>query len=302
MLRAKMRCIGVLCLSPLGLVACGTDEQIADHASLPCEASVRIEFRPDAPAPGEEAYVCFGFDAGLLEGRPISAIRWSPPAGGGVSVHHATLFATREGTADGPTTCDAMPADAVGLHVFAPGGTPLELPPDVGLELPTGTIRLLVEAHVLRTDASAPEAASAEICTLAEPPAKLAAWIGVSAPVPAIRPHHEETSIARCTLEAPFRLLATWPHMHRVGKAFHGSVLRRDSTRTRLIDVEPWAFEKQRTYPIDVQVEAGDAIETHCIWQNPGDEYVLPGILSSNEMCNQGLIGWPADAARCKTE
>jgi len=195
-----------------------------------------------------------------------------------------------------------MPADAVGLHVFAPGGTPLRLEPGVGLELPSGTRRLLVEAHALRTATSAPEPTSAEICTLAEPPARLAALLGVTAPVPAIRPRHEEQSIGRCRLEAPFRLISTWPHMHRVGKAFHGSVLRLDGSRTPLVDIARWDFESQRTYPLDLQAGAGEVLETGCIWQNPGDEYVLPGILSSNEMCNQVLIGWPAEAARCAVE
>jgi hypothetical protein len=289
-------------LSTALLGACGTDEKLAEEQPVICESSVRIAFVADAPAPGEEAYVCFGFDAGLLEGRPISGIRWFPPAGGGVSLHHATLFATREDAPDGPAPCASMPADAVALHVFAPGGIPLGLKPGIGVELPSGTRRLLVEAHALRLVASAPESASAEICTLAEPPAHLAAWLGVTAPVPAIRPRHEEQSIGRCRLEAPLRLISTWPHMHRVGKAFHGSLLRLDGSRTPLIDVAPWDFEKQRTYPLDVQAGAGEVVETRCIWQNPGDEYVLPGILTSNEMCNQGLLGWPAEAARCAVE
>src|SRR6185295_8159069 len=124
-----LRCLAFILLSSAALGACGTDEALSEEQPFVCESSVRIEFLPDAPAPGQESYVCFGFDAALLEGKTISGIRWFPPAGGGVSLHHATLFATAEDVVEGPSPCDAMPADAVGLHVFAPGGTPLRLEP-----------------------------------------------------------------------------------------------------------------------------------------------------------------------------
>ena len=44
--------------------------------------------------------------------------------GGAIALHHATLVATAEDYPDGPIDCGAMPKDAVGLHVWAPGGPP----------------------------------------------------------------------------------------------------------------------------------------------------------------------------------
>jgi hypothetical protein len=264
-----------------------------------CDAPVVLEIQPSVEPGVDEAYLCFGFDVGLLEGRSLRGIRWTPPKAGGIVLHHASLIATAEQYPDGPQPCGAMPADAVGLHVWAPGGTPLDLGADVGLVLPQDVRRLIVEAHVLRTSDAPPQPARAELCVHTTDPPQHAAWLGVQAPVPAIRPHYRETATGSCDLDAAFEIISCWPHMHRIGKEFHGAVLRADGSRTPLIDLTTWDFDAQRTYPLSVPVIAGDAIETQCIWENPTDEYVLPGRYTSNEMCNLGILGIPAEAVHC---
>ena len=87
--------------------------------------------------------------------------------------------------------------------------------------------------------------------------------------------------------------------MHLVGSEFHGALLRGDQ-RLPIVDLAEWDFTHQRTYPVDLQAKAGDLLETTCVWTNPTPEYVLPGIYTENEMCTFGLIGWPAEAARCE--
>ena len=294
MSRRRLVAIALCAATP----CCGSDERIVEPGA-PCDI-VTLELTPD-PGDAGEAYQCFGFDAAELGGRAIRWLRWTPPDGGGVTLHHATLIATSEARPAGPAAFGAMPADAVNLHVGAPGGTPLEMPPGVGLALPEGATHLLVEAHALRLGTGPARAAHAEICVLRDPPERFAAWIGVSAPVPAIRPHHVETSTRSCTLAQAFDLVSTWPHMHRVGREFHGTVVRADGSREPLIDLADWNFDAQRTYPVRAHLDPGDAIETTCVWQNPGSEYVLPGRYTTNEMCNQGIIGWPSESAHCAT-
>jgi len=87
--------------------------------------------------------------------------------------------------------------------------------------------------------------------------------------------------------------------MHQVGSEFHGALLR-GSERLPIVDVGRWDFTHQRTYDVDIQAEAGDLLETTCVWDNPTSEYVLPGLFTANEMCTFGLIGYPAEAARCE--
>jgi hypothetical protein len=154
---------------------------------------------------------------------------------------------------------------------------------------------------MFRASAAAAKASAASLCSWSEAPTKLAGRFALGAPVPAIRPHTRETSSARCRFGSPVHLLYSWPHMHRVGKEFHSALLR-GSERISVLDVSSWDFTRQLTYTTELDVEAGDEIETTCTWQNDGDAYVLPGLFSDNEMCTYGLTAWPADAAYCNPE
>ncbi len=264
------------------------------------EPEAVLAFLADVPAPGDEAYLCFGFDPGALAGSPLRAIGIeAPPANAPVVIHHVSLYAARGAFPGGPVRCDAMPDDVVELFVGVPGGEPLDLPEGLAIALPEGTQRLVVQAHVLRLAEGPAAGGRLHLRGVAHPPEHLAAWMPLHAPVPAIRPHHQEISAERCTVSAPLHFVATWPHMHRIGAAFHGAVVPMAGGRRAFVDVDPWRFEEQRAYPLHETVEAGDAIETTCVWNNPGADYVFPGRSVDDEMCGQALVVWPAADAVC---
>jgi hypothetical protein len=192
-----------------------------------------------------------------------------------------------------------MPAGAVGVDTWAPGVAELVLPSDTGLLLPVGTRRLVVEAHTLRVGTAVPQPASVTLCAGPASPTNLAAVIGMSVPVPAIRPQHVETSGGTCVLAGAVHLFSVWPHMHRIGQEVSVSLLGPDSEATSLVDIKLWDFLAQRRHPLDVDAAAGDRIQTTCVWNNMSDGYVLPGLLTENEMCNAALIAWPAASATC---
>jgi hypothetical protein len=86
-----------------------------------CESnnSVTLEFRPDV-AVGEDAYVCFGFEAGAVRDRGISGIEWERPTGA-VVLHHAPaadrspfLHSTAPLAASGDQNQKPMPARPCG--------------------------------------------------------------------------------------------------------------------------------------------------------------------------------------------
>lgn len=264
-----------------------------------CDAAVTLSFALDTGG-AAEAYVCFGFDADLLAGGTIGRIAWRPPPFA-AGLHHGKLYAVAGDFPDGPVPCAGMPAGAVGLHVWAPGGDELILPSDTALQLPSGTRRLVVEAHVLRTAAGVPMTAAVSLCPGPRTPARIAAMMTTYAPVPAIRPRQVETSQRVCAISADVHLFSVWPHMHKIGTEIALELMRVDGTVTPLIVVSPWAFYAQRTYPLDVDARMGDAIRTRCVWSNDSDDYVLPGPLISDEMCNAGIIAWPALSASCAT-
>ena len=280
--------VGHICVAAAvaGLVAC----------SAAPDEPLTLQFRAD-PGPAGEAYQCFGFDADDLNGADIGGIDLDAPAGS-VALHHVAFYASPADFADGPIGCESMPDDAVPLHVWATGGGPLALPADVELAVPSGTRRLIVQAHALRTGDGDPAARTLTITTR-RGALHRAGWLPLRAPTPALRPHHLEESTASCAIANELHVISTWPHMHQAGKTFNGSVVH-DGVADSLVVVDPWSFDAQHAYAIDTNVTPGQSIETHCIWQNDTDQTILPGPSIHDEMCGQSLMAWPVEAARCE--
>jgi hypothetical protein len=88
--------------------------------------------------------------------------------------------------------------------------------------------------------------------------------------------------------------------MHALGKVFHGAIQRAAGGTTALVDVAAWDVAGERTYPVEVDIAAGDVIETSCTWLNPTPEVVVGGLFTTDEMCTLGIIWWPADAPYCE--
>lgn len=281
--------VGSLTLAVLACFAgCGTTWE-------PQEANViTLRFTGDT---NSEVYVCFGFDAALLDGAAIGGIALDA-ASGPVALHHVSLYASPSQFSAGPLECEAMPTDAVPLHVWAIGGTALVLPDDIELVVPEQTASLIVQAHVLRLG-DGPARERNLTVTTRRGALHRAGWLPLRAPVPALRPQHREESAATCAIANDLHVISTWPHMHQAGAEFRGSVIVGASPST-FVDVDPWQYDAQQAYDTDVLVASTSSIETRCIWQNDSDQTILPGPLVTNEMCGQSLMGWPVEAAHCE--
>jgi hypothetical protein len=286
----------------LGLSACFADPRparVEDAADPTCLTPLDLSFAPDTGA-ADEAYLCFGFEASAFSANTVGGVRWDIATDGGFLVHHAILYAVAADFPDGPSLCDAMPDAARELHVWSPGGDDLALPADTGLELPSGTARFAVQAHTLRVGTDPAAKSRVRICGGPASPTNLAALMGMGAPVPAIRPMHEEVSSTSCALGSDLHLYSVWPHMHLVGKEITLALARSDGETASLLDVVPWDFQRQRTYLLGTDAAPGDAIQLGCVWDNPTTEYVLPGPRTTDEMCNAAFIAWPAESAHCE--
>jgi hypothetical protein len=277
----------------LGAAACASGSPQSNTASQTVDDTLTFAF--DAPAGGEQ-YECFGFDASALAGRWLTGIDWKATTGGGAGLHHAALYAFPQDYPDGPVACDAMPV-AWTMHLWLPGGGPMTLPPGVAITLPPATRRFVIQAHVLRVSAGPAGTASATLHSTGEPPTHEAKWLPAAGSVPALRPHMMDHTSTTCTAAAPMHVVSTAPHMHLIGASFQGAFIRPDGTRSVFVDVPAWNFDQQKTYAVDQDVAAGDAVETDCTWFNPTDAYVLPGGSTHDEMCGQALVVWPARTA-----
>ena len=259
-------------------------------------ATDTLSFAYDAPAGGEQ-YECFGFDASALAGRWLTEIDWkNAPGGGGAELHHAALYAFPQDYPDGPVPCDAMPV-AWTMHLWLPGSGPMTLPAGVAITLPPETRRFVIQVHVLRVTPGTAGAASATLRTTSVAPEHEAKWLPAAGSVPALRPHMTDHSATTCTAAAPMHVVSSAPHMHLLGTSFQGALIGPDGGRSVFLDVPTWSFDQQKTYGLDLDVAAGDAVETDCTWFNSTDAYVLPGSSTHDEMCGQALIVWPARTA-----
>ncbi len=266
---------------------------VASCFSEPAPPILTFTFPVDAPT-GSEMYTCYAFDAGSLDHRWVRSIAWTAPPDGDVVMHHATLYAVKDWSQGAVSTCFDMPSPATGLQVWVPGSDSLVLPDDMGLELPAGTSSLVVQVHAIRIAAGSPAQGAVVIDTTSVLPNRVAAWLAMSAPIPALRPHLTDTSTAQCTVAGDVHVIRDWPHMHLAGHEFHGAVIHADQTTTPLVDVVPWDFYHQITYEMDASITAGDQIQTTCIWQNETNDYIFAGPKTTDEMCNQSLLVWPA--------
>lgn len=251
-------------------------------------------FDVDAPALGE-AWICSTI--AVPTNRTISRIEWTAPKVPGLLLHHATLYAVRDPSA---VDCDTMPEDAASLDVHAPGATALAMPEGLALEIPEGTTALVVQAHGQRTTAGEIGRGTVRI-TEGAASDHHARWLPMTAPVPAIRPRHEETSTARCYVDRDATIHFAWPHMHRIGKSVSATLVH-GAERTPIALVSQWDFDTQRVYPLDLAIAAGDAIELSCTWSNPSADYVLPGGRSVDEMCTLGLVASPSAVSFSRCE
>ncbi|HEY3233807.1 MAG TPA: hypothetical protein VGJ84_03770, partial [Polyangiaceae bacterium] len=247
-----------------------------------------------------EGDICFAYDASVLSGQSIRGLEWKQP-GESVLLHHATLQATSETRPTGaPFDCNPMPDDAITVHTWAPGRDQLVLPDDVGIELPSTVRTLILQAHIIRLGPEDAGPGTVDICRSASPPVKVAGWLGLRATVPTIPPMADVTSTSRCRFSAAWSLLFDWPHMHRTGATFQAALLH-GTERTSLVNLDTWDSDHEFTYPIDLPVEAGDAIEINCGFSNPNATEVVAGPYDDNEMCELGLLGWPG-AGNCAYE
>src|SRR5688572_29145362 len=227
--------------------------------------AVTLEFRPDV-ALGEEAYVCFAFDAAAVRHRGISGIDWERPAGA-VVLHHAKLYATPSAYPAGPVPCDQQPTGAVPLRTWLPGGGSLAMPSGVAVTLPDDVVSLVVEAHVFRSATGDAPFDRARIALTNADAAVHAGWTSRSGVVPALRPEHIETSTEQCALTSPFHVYFAWPHMHLLGRSFHASVTT-GAGQVTLLDVPTWNFAAEEPAVLDLELAPGDVLTMTCSWNN----------------------------------
>jgi hypothetical protein len=248
-------------------------------------------------AAGQEQYLCFRFDVGGASGAAVHALHWTPSSGP-VLIHHAMTFATAAAGPVGPVPCEPMPSPVAVLPLYAPGGEDTSLPDGVSIVVPTAATAFFVEMHLIRVG-DGTGTASVDLLASDAPPSHFAGWVDDFVSVPPLPPQSFTTATAACRFEGPVHVVAAWPHMHRLGSRFQGTIVRADGSRVPLLVLPTWDFDHQPLYLVNGDLADGDAVETACTWDNTTDQVVMEGPFSTDEMCNQGLVVWPQELAHC---
>jgi hypothetical protein len=267
---------------------------------------VELELSPDAPgtiAGDSDLFECVAYDPAIVETRFIQGIHILP--GNDQIAHHALIFRTsRESAASlsggAPRwPCFGGPPGDL-IHAWAPGGVPLELPQDVGMELTPDDV-IVVQMHYHPTGTSEEEDTSTIQLRFTETSPLYAYQVALpgnaqsaaagllagpnddGAPefrIPAnVDEHVEEMAIPvpAGIPSIPILLVAT--HMHYVGVDMRFWIERprpdgAEPAEECFVHTPSWDFNWQRGYMFDAEISElptaspGDILHLRCVYDN----------------------------------
>ena len=290
----------------------GDDDPPVGPDALPCEPTHVFTAHASGSDDGfvvpdvDNLYQCFTFRSDLAPGTQATA--WAPITDDERVLHHWILYRTQTPQEDGGVMPCNMPSDARFVAGWAPGGTNYVMPEDVGLEFGGPDDYFILQVHYNNSAhySDSIDRSGVALCE-AEEPRPLEAGIftlgSLSINIPAGAEDHtvEGTCPAWATsaLPAPVHVLASFPHMHQLGRRITTDILRGGdaSAVETLIDVEPFQFENQQYSPHEpeVLIHPGDALRTRCTYDNPGDQPVFLGEGTEDEMCFNFVMIYPLD-------
>lgn len=252
----------------------------------------------------EDLYQCFTFSANLAENTQATA--WAPIVDDERVLHHWILYRTQVPQPDGGVMPCQMPSDARFVAGWAPGGTNYVMPDDVGLELGGPNDYFILQVHYNNTAhySDAIDRSGVALCE-AEEPRPLEAGIftlgSLAINIPAGAQGHTVEGVcpswATNLLPGPVHVLASFPHMHQLGRRITTDILRGglESATETLVDVNPFQFTNQQYYAHEpeVLIQPGDALRTRCVYDNPNPYNVFLGEGTADEMCFNFVMIYP---------
>jgi hypothetical protein len=223
-------------------------------------------------------------------------------------LHHWLLFTTSK-----PASQDGTHETTVGTQLgdtaqllggWAVGGSNVEFPPDMGLQLPASGM-LNVQWHFYNQGTSnADDSSIVQVCTVPSAMrSKIAGmtWLGTeNFNGPLGMPAHQMSSFGgTCPNDsgAPITIWAVWPHMHKLGRHMT-SVIKRANGMNETVFDKPFDFNHQVHYPQDpmIVLQPGETITSTCTFDNTTNNSVAFGPSTEQEMCYQFAFSYPAGA------
>jgi hypothetical protein len=230
----------------------------------------------------------------------VQAVRFKPIVDNPKVLHHWIL--------NGPALNSGGFAGASEfISGWAPGSDPGDLPADVGMYLPSGTLDLDVHYNNLTGTSVEMDKSGVEICVIqnkANFRTNTAGVIGLtgSATVPAKATNYSMpmSCTAAVTGGSAVTFLSTSPHMHKLG--VHAYLSDTRAGNLMVLHDAPFDFNEQRIYDLaKFQVMSGDSLTTACTYTNPSNKTVTFGENTENEMCFNFTTYYPLGNLTCGT-
>ncbi|MET0282918.1 MAG: hypothetical protein ABW352_00550 [Polyangiales bacterium] len=303
--------------APASEQTCNDDKSTPDAGALPdtvpdSECEVIIELRAhqsqtldDAtgytPPSADDHYECFHFPVPWL--NKMQVLKIEPLIGDQRVLHHFLLYQDPKKVAEDGAheKCLGVHPDASLLTGWAPGGQPVSLPSDVGLQVAQGPeAQFNLEIHY-NNQARYPDIkdnSGVRICATSKLRKNEASshWLGSEL---ILLPPGQQTDVQSwCQPQKEAHIISVSPHMHKLGRHMKTIITRKDGTLETLND-RPFDFNDQQIYPVggaarEVVVGPGDMLTTTCTFQNEGTNFVRFGESTNMEMCYNFVVAWPA--------
>jgi hypothetical protein len=232
-----------------------------------------------------DLYHCFNYAPpwGTKEVQMVSA---RPIIDNSQVLHHWLLYNGEAAPQDGTSSdCSGVHSNFALVNGWAPGGEPFVAPPDVGVELLSGSF--VLELHYNnQVGEGQQDASGVEICVTDKLRPNTAAmhWLGTEA-----LNKTEATGTCRPTNTGDVTILSSSPHMHLQGRHMK-TVINRASGGTEVLIDKPFDFNTQISYDTPAVIKPGDTLTTTCTFAKPTPF----GQGTNQEMCYNFVMAYPA--------
>jgi len=253
----------------------------------------------------ETYYACFEFSFTLDQLGHI--VGFAPQIDDAKHVHHFVLSKL-----DGPTgqspgySCFDLAGEMI--YTWAPGGQTWELPPEAGFLIGDGeggsvTLRLQVHYNNIGGDEGAVDSSGLDLQVARTLRPNNAGTMvfgdidGIAIPPAMSAYEHVATCSGNATstlLQEPMHVFGTAMHAHELGRVLWSEVWRDGAMAFELNRDDPYLFSAQHMNPVDLVIEPGDEVQTHCIYDSTDrTETTVGGPGTQDEMCWNVVTYWP---------
>jgi mono/diheme cytochrome c family protein len=278
-----------------------TSAPIFDAPEQPPEGAKTFEARADGFELGANQlnhYQCFVTEVPFDEPRFIKRIE--PIVDEDRVLHHALVSIDRDGgQQEDSFNCPGFPPGDGLIYGWAPGLKPIQFESG-GVRMEPGS-QIIVQIHY-NNGAGVENVSDRSGIRIhhradVEPVYTLAELGPLRFSIP---PGETKSASSTCRVQQETDILASFPHMHEIGKSFKSTIIRKDGSEETLIELNNWNFEAQLFYETPKTVEPGDKIKTRCTWRNTREHPVRFGPRTEDEMCFNFAYVTPPNLDFCK--